>query len=269
MISIISFVLCLIIIGILYRNMIAWEGDYRISRGQALLPVFLGLLSVPISFIFALIIGLCFRSVTGFAPSEGPALLASFNHALFSAAMSEELAKLLITLIVLCIFRKKMRNVYEYMLIAGAVGFGFTLIEDFVYSAGLSGLVMRLPNITAHVMLGLAMGRHLGLARYNKVTGRGSVVKEYLLAYFVPVFCHTVFDFFAANMLIHAGDNVETITEEIQRTTYIGAGMVLIIVVPIFFFQFYIFRRLKKNAANLVALSFIAENSTEQENTNA
>ena len=26
---------------------------------------------------------------------------------------------------------------------------------------------------------------------------------------------------------------------------------------------------LKKNAANLVALSFIAENSTEQENTNA
>ena len=70
-------------------------------------------------------------------------------------------------------------------------------------------------------------------------------------------------------MLIHAGDNVETITEEIQRTTYIGAGMVLIIVVPIFFFQFYIFRRLKKNAASLVAFSFIAENSTEQENTNA
>ena len=160
---IISFILGLIILGILYKNMIAWEGDYRISRGQALLPVLLGLF----------------------------------------------------------------------------------------------------------MMLGLAMGRHLGLARYNKVTGRGSVVKEYLLAYFAPVFCHTVFDFFAANMLIHAGDNVETITEEIQRTTYIGAGMVLIIVVPIFFFQFYIFRRLKKNAANLVALSFIAENSTEQESTNA
>lgn len=269
MISIISFVLCLIIIGILYRNMIAWEGDYRISRGQALLPVFLGLLSVPISFIFALIIGLCFRSVTGFAPSEGPALLASFNHALFSAAMSEELAKLLITLIVLCIFRKKLRNVYEYMLIAGAVGFGFILIEDFVYSVSLPVLLMRLPGITVHMMLGLAMGRHLGLARYNKVTGRGSVLKEYLLAFFVPVVWHTVFDFFGANMLIHAGDNVETMTAEIQRTTYIGAGMVLIAVIPIFFFQFYIFRRLKKNAANLVALSFIAENSTEQENTNA
>ena len=269
MVSIISFILGLIILGILYKNMIAWEGVYRISKGQAILPVVLGLSSVPISFIFFIIIGLAFRAVTGFTPTEGPALLASFNHAFFSAALNEELAKLIITLIVLCIFRKKWRNVYEYMLIAGAVGFGFTLIEDFVYSSGLAGLFMRLSNITVHMMLGLAMGRHLGLARYNKVTGRGSVVKEYLLAYFVPVFCHTVFDFFAANMLIHAGDNVETITEEIQRTTYIGAGMVLIIVVPIFFFQFYIFRRLKKNAASLVALSFIAENSTEQENTNA
>ena len=269
MISIISFVLCLIIIGILYRNMIAWEGDYRISRGQALLPVFLGLLSVPISFIFALLIGFCFRSVTGFAPSEGPALLASFNHALFSAAMSEELAKLLITLIVLCIFRKKLRNVYEYMLIAGAVGFGFTLIEDFVYSAGLTGLLMRLPNMTVHMMLGLAMGRHLGLARYNKVTGSGSVIKEYLFAYFVPVFCHAVFDFFAANKLIHAGDDVEVATAEIQRSVHIGVGMVLIAVIPVFIFQIYLFKRLKKNASNLVALSFTDAGSTEQENTNA
>ena len=118
--------------------------------------------------------------------------------------------------------------------------------------------------MTVHMMLGLVMGRHLGLARYNKVTGRGSVVKEYLLAYFVPVLCHTIFDFFAANMLIHAGDNVETITPEIERTTYIGAGMVLIIVIPIFIFQFYIFRRLKKNAANLTALSFMDTNSADQ-----
>jgi hypothetical protein len=70
-------------------------------------------------------------------------------------------------------------------------------------------------------------------------------------------------------MLIHAGDNVETMTAEIERTVKIGAGMVLAIVIPIFIFQFYIFRRLKRNASNLVALSFTAANSTEQENTNA
>ena len=71
MVSIISFILGLIILGILYKNMIAWEGDYRISRGQALLPVLLGLLSVPLSFIFFLIIGLVFRAVTGVVPTEG------------------------------------------------------------------------------------------------------------------------------------------------------------------------------------------------------
>ena len=269
MISIISLILNLIILGILYKNMIAWEGDYRISRGQAMLPVILGLLSVPLSFVFFLIIGLAFKAVTGFVPTDGPALLASFNHALFSAALNEELAKLIITLIVLCIFRKKLRNVYEYMLIAVAVGFGFTLIEDFVYSAGLTGLLMRLPNMTVHMMLGLAMGRHLGLARYNKVTGSGAVIKEYLLAYFVPVFCHTVFDFFAANKLIHAGDDVEVATAEIQRSIYIGVGMVLIAVIPVFIFQIYLFKRLKKNASNLVALSFTDAGNAEQENTNA
>ena len=52
MVSIISFILGLIILGILYKNMIAWEGVYRISKGQAILPVVLGLSSVPISFIF-------------------------------------------------------------------------------------------------------------------------------------------------------------------------------------------------------------------------
>ena len=92
MVSIISFILGLIILGILYKNMIAWEGVYRISKGQAILPVVLGLSSVPISFIFFLIIGLTFRAVTGFTPTEGPALLASFNHAFFSAALNEELA---------------------------------------------------------------------------------------------------------------------------------------------------------------------------------
>jgi hypothetical protein len=70
-------------------------------------------------------------------------------------------------------------------------------------------------------------------------------------------------------MLIHAGDNVETVTPEIERTTYIGAAMVLVMVIPVFIFQIYIFRRLKRNAANLAAISLLDTNSTEQENANA
>ena len=56
---------------------------------------------------------------------------------------------------------------------------------------------------------------------------------------------------------------------EIEKTVHIGAGIVVASVILIFIFQIYLFRRLKRNAANLVVLSFIAENSTEQENTNA
>ena len=48
-----------------------------------------------------------------------------------------------------------------------------------------------------------------------------------------------------------------------------NVGMVLIAVISVFIFQIYLFKRLKKNASNLVALSFTDAGSTEQENTNA
>ena len=58
-------------------------------------------------------------------------------------------------------------------------------------------------------------------------------------------------------------------TAEIQRSVHIGVGMVLIAVIPVFIFQIYLFKRLKKNASNLVALSFTDVGNEEQENTNA
>jgi hypothetical protein len=50
---------------------------------------------------------------------------------------------------------------------------------------------------------------------------------------------------------------------------HIGAGIVVASVILIFIFQIYLFRRLKRNAANLAALSSVDANSTEQENANA
>ncbi len=76
---------------------------------------------------------------------------------------------------------------YKSILIGGAVGFGFTIVEEYVYTSGISTLILRVATVTVHMLLGFAMGRHLGLARYNKVTGKGSVWKEYLLAFLVPV----------------------------------------------------------------------------------
>ena len=103
-------------------------------------------------------------------------------------------------------------------------------------------------TVTFNMMLGFAMGRHLGLARYNKVTGKGSVWKEYLLAYFVPVAVHTIYDTLAVNKLITAED---------ELTRVFGIIMVVVAIVLAFALQVYVFKRLKKNAGTLTALSVL------------
>lgn len=258
--SFIYSIVVIIVLGFLYKKAITWEHPLKISRAQAVTPVVLGILSLPLSFAIFLFIARIFGNVFGLSIGDGPLLLASFSSALFSAALNEELAKLIFILIAISIFRKRIRNVYEYMLIGGAVGFGFTIVEEYIYSSGIVVLILRTLTITFHMMLGFAMGRHLGLARYNKVTGRGSVWKEYLLAYFVPVAVHTLYDTLAVNKLITSSD---------KMTSYIGTAMVLTALVLAFMLQLYVFTRLKKNAGTLTALSIRPEedgNSQEQKN---
>ena len=109
-------------------------------------------------------------------------------------------------------------------------------------------MILRLVTITFHMMLGFAMGRHLGLARYNKVAGKGAVGKEYLLAYFLPVAVHTIYDTLAVNKLITAED---------QLTQIFGIIMVVVALVLAFALQVYVFKRLRKNAETLTALSVL------------
>ena len=109
--------------------MIDWEYPLKISKAQAIVPVGLGILSLPLSFAIFFLIAYIGRNVFGVSLGDGPLFLASFNSALFSAALNEELAKLIFALIGILIFRKSINNVYDYILIGGAVGFGFTIVE--------------------------------------------------------------------------------------------------------------------------------------------
>ncbi len=245
-------VIVIIVLGFLYKKMIDREYPLKISRAQAITPVVLGILSLPLSFVIFLVIAFIGNKVFGLSLGAGPLLLASFTAALFSAALNEELAKLIFTLIVIVIFRKSIKNVYEYILIGGAVGFGFTIVEEYIYSSGILSLIVRAITITVHMMLGFAMGRHLGLARYNKVTGKGSVWKEYLLAYIVPVAVHTLYDTLAVNKLL---------TSEDDMTVTIGIAMALVALVFTFALQVFVFKRLKKNAGALIALSVLHEDN--------
>ena len=253
MLALIYSVIVIIVLGFLYKKMIDWEAPLKITKAQAIVPIVLGVLSLPLSFIiFMLIAALC-RNVLGLSIGDGPLLLAGFTEALFTAALNEELAKLIFTLISIIIFRKKIKNVYDYILIGGAVGFGFTIVEEFIYTSGIVTLIIRTLTITVHMMLGFAMGRHLGLARYNKVTGKGSVWKEYLLAFLVPVAVHTIYDTLSTNKFLSV---------KVEAIVIIGIIMSLTALVLTFTLQVFVFKRLKKNVGTLTALS-VLKNETE------
>ena len=69
-------------------------------------------------------------------------MIRSVIAAFISAGLPEEITKFLMILLTLRIFRGRVRNVYEYILAGAAVGFGFTLLEEFLYgsSAGISAI---------------------------------------------------------------------------------------------------------------------------------
>lgn len=100
-------------------------------------------------------------------------------------------------LLALHLFRSTVTNVYEYILIGMAVGFGFTLFEEVLY--GSDGWVFRLTGVAIHSALNMVMAKHLALARYYKRTNEGSVAGEYALAILVPVLIHTCYDMCTAN----------------------------------------------------------------------
>ena len=135
MIAIIQFVLSVIICGILYVRMIKREVPEKIGKGQAITPVALGVAALILSFVFFLGIGFAVMKAgvdtKNMAPVPG-----SILGAFLLAGLPEELAKLLMILLTLRIFRSKIRNVYEVILVGAGVGLGFTLFEEFVYGEG-------------------------------------------------------------------------------------------------------------------------------------
>ena len=226
----------LLILGFLYRRMIKREIPTPISKSQAIVPVILGVVSLLLSLAFFIVDGLILGSM-GYVGSDYPPLARSVIGSLAAAGLPEEAAKLLMIIITVVIFRSKIRNVYEYILIGAAVGLGFTLFEEFLYgSDSLLIAAGRLITVAAHMLIGIIMGRHLGIARYYKITGK----VQYILAVIVPVVIHTLYDScIATNKLLE--DNDETIQG-------IGAVLAVTACVGMFVLQFIILGRTKKNA---------------------
>ena len=240
--TIIQFVLALIILGLLYKRMISREIPGPISKPQAAVPVVLGVVSVPVSFLLVLVLAMLLTAL-GYSKAEAPMVVSSVVGAFFGAGFSEEVTKLAMMAITIVIFRSRIRNVYEYILIGAGVGFGFTLLEEFLY--GSEGAIAFLA---AHMVFGIIMAKHLGIARYNKVTGKGPVSGEYAKAFVIPVLMHTALDACSATNAFLASENDAMVL--IGIITGIGA------VIAMFATQIVVLNRLKKNAEKYSGMVF-------------
>ena len=199
--EIVSAGLTIVILGLLYWRMIKRETPERIGAFQALLPFALGVVSM---FIGALATVLLAKSLGGMAKMMagntgfGSSLLRSF----LMAGGTEEMAKLLMILLTLVILKSRVKNVYEYVLIGAAVGFGFAIAEEFYYgnfgaeasAADYVSFVTRMISVPAHMTFNMVMAELLGMARFSRLTGKGSPALNCILAVLIPMGVHSLVD---------------------------------------------------------------------------
>ncbi len=231
--------------------MIRKEVPEQIGKAQAIAPVGLGVVSLILSFLFFFVIG-AIVTKTGLNTNEMARVPGSILWAFLLAGLPEELAKLLIILLTLRIFRSKIRNAYEVILIGAGVGLGFTLFEEFFYGGG-GGNPLRLLGLAAHMVFGIIMARHLAQARYDRMMNQGSPAKEVLLAIVIPMLIHTLYD--ATNATNKFLDCEE---ENLQIIGFVIAGIGIVFMVVL---QILVLVRFKKNTEKYCSMSLIPQNS--------
>lgn len=207
MFAILQAVLALIILGIVYMRMIKRETPEPIGRAQAIVPVVLGVASLVLSFLFTVAIGAGLLGAGIVLKDISIIPLRATLGALLSAGLTEEVAKFIVLMVVIVIFKPK--NVYECIIAGAGVGFGFTIFEEFLYGGDGTTALSRLITLALHFAFGVIMAKHIGMARHNKLTGNGSVAGQYALSLIIPIILHTLFDAFVAHypvILNAAGD---------------------------------------------------------------
>lgn len=213
----------IIVLIIIYNCLIRKQVGFKIGAFQAILPIMLGVISLLISFAITLILGLSTLQL-GISPMTIPyPILRSFYSAFLLAAFPEELAKLMMILISLKIFKPK--NVHEYILIGFAVGMGFTFFEEYLYGSG-TQIILRFLFFPFHPVFAAMMGENLGLAARNKKMGRRGNSVLYLKTFFIPVIVHTIYD----------AATVKNFIIEVREEYLIIAGIAFALVVLIWSF---------------------------------
>ena len=248
--SIISALLALIICGLIYLRMIKREVPEPIGKLQAILPVIMGGICVLVSGPAGIGLLYAFKSI-GVTGEKMANLPAAFFTAFFMAGGVEELFKFLAIIITIAILKNKVKNVYEYIILGAAVGFGFTVVEDFTFGESIFVLLIRTPLMFTHMTLNMIMGEFIGRAKYNKQKGEGQTALYWAWGLIIPMALHTLYD--AGTIFnypaIRGGDFVVG--------GILGGAAVLTNV----FLLIYILVRAKKNAEKFSALTILSKDA--------
>lgn len=248
--SIISALLALAICGLIYLRMIKREVPEPIGKLQAILPVIMGGICVLVSGPAGIGLLYAFKSI-GVTGEKMANLPAAFFTAFFMAGGVEELFKFLAIIITIAILKNKVKNVYEYIILGAAVGFGFTVVEDFTFGESIFVLLIRTPLMFTHMTLNMIMGEFIGRAKYNKQKGEGQTALYWAWGLIIPMALHTLYD--AGTIFnypaIRGGDFVVG--------GILGGAAVLTNV----FLLIYILVRAKKNAEKFSALTILSKDA--------
>lgn len=240
--EIIQLILTAIILVAIYKKMLTWGNADGLSKKQKYAPIGLGILSVIISFLFVAGIALFSVNVLGFRLDEieNQSLRAAVK-AFTMAGLTEEIAKLLMIILSIKLFSPK--RVYEYTLIGAAVGIGFTIHEELLYGGSIAGL-LRFITVAMHMVLGIIMGKNLGIGKYNIANGL-SHKAAYLKAVLIPMIIHTLFD---ACTIFNPVANMaaELEADDFLALAWLSIGILAIISAVIY--QFVVLKKTKKEA---------------------
>ena len=230
------------ILGVLYMRMIKREKSGQIGIPQALFPIILGIVSEIVSSRLVMFVMISLGQEGSAKFNELPVVARQFLSPFLFAAFPEEFFKLIMIIITLCVFRKKVKNVYEYILIGAAVGIGFSIAEDYSYASELASVFIRLPMLPGHMAMDMLMGEFLGIAMYNKKNNAGPVAIFNIAAFVVPVIIHTLYD--AGSTSNHMVFEGMANQDNVMLT--IGSVYALIVIVGFIVYSIRIIIRFKK-----------------------
>ena len=242
-------------LAFIYYRMIKREIPKPIGWVMALVPIAFGMATFDISGFTGIKLYLGNATMQEVA-AKLPAVLGSLLGAFLGAGLPEEIYKGAVLIIAILIFKPK--KVYEYCLMGAAVGFGFTIMEEFAYmnTPSLTTVAMRALHLPAHMTLNMLMGEFFGRAKYNRLNGKGSQVSKYILAFLSPALLHTTFDAFASNnrLILNSIGN-----EQVGAGFWIGSALMAITFVGFAVFIYMMIFRLKKKTAEFCAMETVSE----------